>query len=172
MTFRLGQLSESKLEYVDTGVAACVRRAITLTAQDFAVFEGLRDIERQKKLFASGASRTLNSYHLADKYGLSHAVDLVPYIDGRQQWQDVPAVRVAEAMHRAACDLDVELTWGGVFDRPLRLLDRKALESEIEAYVARWRRAHPRPADHVGYWGPLVDRPHFQGVREQLALAA
>lgn len=172
MTFRLGQLSESRLINVDMGVVACVRRAIEITLQDFGVNEGLRDLERQKKLFAAGASRTLDSYHLADRFGLSHAVDLVPFIDGRLQWQDVPCLTVAGAMHQAARDVDVELTWGGVWDRPLRTLDPSDLQTEVEAYVARWRRTHPRPVQHKGYWGPLVDRPHFQGVREQLAIAA
>ncbi len=172
MTFRLGHLSETKLVSVDLGLVLTVRRAIELTEQDFGVYEGLRDIERQRKLFAAGASRTLNSYHLADSFGIAHAVDLVPYIDGRLQWQDVPCVRVAKAMHQAVRDVDVEVTWGAVFDRSLRELDPADLETEIEAYVARWRKAHPRPLLHKGYWGPLVDRPHFQGVREQHALAA
>jgi len=172
VTFRLGHLSETKLVHVDVGLVMVVRRAIELTEQDFGVYEGLRDIERQRKLFAAGASRTLDSYHLADGFGIAHAVDLVPYIDGKLQWQDVPCVRVARAMHQASGELDVEVTWGGVFDRTLRALDPANLETEIEAYVARWRKAHPRPLQHKGYWGPLVDRPHFQGIRESLALAA
>ncbi len=172
MTYRLGMVSESKLEPVEPGLAACVRRAIQITLQDFGVFEGLRDIERQRKLVAAGASRTMNSYHLPDRFGLSHAVDLVPYIDGRLLWQDVPCLRVAEAMHQAATELAVELTWGGVWDRPLRALDRTNLAAEINAYTKRWHLSHPRPANHDGPWEPLIDRPHFQGQRGEIAMAA
>jgi len=163
--FRLGQLSESHLEGVDLDLVACVRWAILITVQDFSVFEGLRTLERQKKLVAAGASRTLDSYHLPDRFGLSHAVDLVPFIDGKQQWQDAPCLRVAEAMHMAATRNAVEVTWGAVWDRPLRLLNRQDLASEIEAYRARWHKAHPRPVDHEGGWEPLIDRPHFQVPR-------
>ena len=173
MTYRLGQMSESRLQHVDLGVVMCVRRAIEITLQDFGVYEGLRDLARQKKLFEAGASRTLNSYHLPDRFGLSHAVALVPYIDGRLQWQDVPCLRVAQAMHQAATELDVELTWGAAWDRPLRALDRQNLAREVDAYAQRWHKQRgPRPLNFEGVWGPLIDRPHFQGVREQAALAA
>lgn len=157
MNYRLGTLSNSRLIDVQVDLARTVRRAIEITEQDFQVFEGLRDIERQRELVAKGASRTLDSYHLADKHGQSHAVDLVPFIAGRVQWQDGPCLAVARAMHRASRMTMVPITWGAVWDIELAKLNADDLEGEIESYVARFRKDHGR--------APLVDRPHFQVPR-------
>lgn len=157
MTYRLGQVSLSRLQEVQVDLARCVRRAIEITEQDFSVFEGLRTLDRQRELVAKGASRTLDSYHLADKYGQSHAVDLVPFIGGRVQWQDGPCLEVAKAMRQAAKQFMVPVMWGGVWDIPLVKLDADDLEGEIESYVARFRKDFGRR--------PLIDRPHFQVPR-------
>jgi peptidoglycan L-alanyl-D-glutamate endopeptidase CwlK len=157
VTFRLGTLSTSRLLEVQVDLARAVRKAIEMTEQDFQVFEGLRTIDRQRELVAAGASRTLDSYHLADKYGQSHAVDLVPFIAGRVQWQDGPCLTVAKAMHRAARQFMVPITWGAVWDIPLAQLNVDDLEGEIDSYVARHVKDHGRK--------PLVDRPHYQVPR-------
>ncbi len=137
-----------------------MRYAIKRTGVDFSVVEGLRSLERQKRLVASGASRTLDSYHLT-----GDAVDLAPYVDGRLQWQAPLAYVVAGWMLRANRDLSVPLVWGGVWDRELGSLDPNNLGDAVRAYVSRWLAAHPRPKDHEGYWGPLDDPWHFQRVR-------
>ena len=157
MTYRLGTLSASRLQEVQVDLARVVRRAIEITEQDFQVYEGLRDLERQRELVAKGASRTLDSYHLADKYGQSHAVDLVPWIAGKLQWQDGPCLVVAKAMHRAAKQFMVPVTWGGCWDLRLTQLNPDDLEGEIDSYVARYVKDHGKK--------PLVDRPHFQVPR-------
>lgn len=157
MTYRLGEMSEERLDGVNLDLARCVRRAIEITAQDFSVFEGLRTLERQKELFAKGASRTLDSYHLPDARGTGHAVDLVPFIGGRVQWQDGPCVVVARAMLFAAKQFAVPVTWGAVWEKPLTELDPDDLEGEIDRYMDEFRA-------HTGR-RPLVDRPHFQVPR-------
>ena len=163
--YHLGTVSASKLLDCQVDLARGVRRAIEITVQDFMVFEVLRELERQRLLVASGASRTLDSFHLADKYGMSHATDLVPWIAGKPQWQNAPCIEVARAMHRASKQFSLPVTWGGVWDKLLTELDPEDLEGEIEEYVQRWRRKHLRPPGHIGYWGPLIDRPHFQVPR-------
>ncbi len=155
MTFVLGKASEANLVDVRPKLVCCVRYAIKRTPQDFGVHEGLRSLERQKKLFAAGASRTLDSYHLD-----GHAVDLVPYIDGRLQWQVGPCLAVAHVMLQASRDLAVRLVWGAVWDRELGALDPADLDGEVEAYVRRYKQAHPGKK-------PLIDYPHFQLVRGQ-----
>ena len=157
MNYRLGTLSSSRLLDVQVDLARCVRRAIEITEQDFQVFEGLRDIARQRELVAKGASRKLDSYHLADKHGQAHAVDLVPFIAGRVQWQDDPCLTVARAMHRASKMTMVPVTWGGVWDLELAKLNADDLDGEIDSYVARFVKDHGRK--------PLIDRPHFQVPR-------
>jgi peptidoglycan L-alanyl-D-glutamate endopeptidase CwlK len=81
MSFILGQRSLSELEGVHSDLVAVVKRAIEITPQDFSVHDGIRTIEQQKELVKSGASKTLNSRHIT-----GHAVDLVPYINGKLRW--------------------------------------------------------------------------------------
>lgn len=106
MTFSLSQKSREKLVGVHPDLVRVVERAIQITSQDFKVLEGVRTLERQRRLVASGASRTMNSRHLTGK-----AVDLVPLpVD----WNDAAAfARVADAMKAAAQELKVEIEWGG-----------------------------------------------------------
>ncbi len=152
MSFRFGEASEAALVGVIPPLVHVARRALELTRQDFGVFEGLRTIERQRKLFASGASRTMNSLHLKGR-----ALDLVPYVDGRLQWQAPLCDKVAIAMRQASIELDVPLVWGAVWDRLLSELDPKNIAREVRAYIVRWHAANPDEDRE-----PLIDRPHFQ----------
>lgn len=103
--FVLSQKSLSKLKGVHPDLVAVVKRAIQVTKQDFMVIEGLRSLERQEKLVASGASQTMNSRHLT-----GHAVDVVPY---PLSWDWPLYYPIADAMKQAATELDVDLEWGG-----------------------------------------------------------
>jgi hypothetical protein len=46
---------------------------------DCTVLQGVRTLEEQEELVRSGKSMTMNSKHLAQDDGYSHAVDVVPY---------------------------------------------------------------------------------------------
>ncbi len=167
MSFSFGATSEGNLLHVESGLVLCARRALVLTTQDFGVFEGIRMMARQILLYAAKASRTLDSYHIPDSDGIGHALDLVPYIDGRLQWQTPCCLVVAAAMHRASHELAVPLTWGGVWDRRLGDLDPRHLPSEMQRYRQRYQAQHPAVFED-GEWHrpePLVDPPHFQGLR-------
>ena len=85
-----------------------VRLAITLTAQDFRVIEGLRTRERQRYLVEKGASKTMNSRHLT-----GHAVDLAPIVNGQVSWDWKYFYPIAEAMKQAAKIKSVPIEWGG-----------------------------------------------------------
>jgi len=150
--FFLSGRSEANLEGVAPVLAMCVRRAITTTSVDFAVFEGLRTVERQRELVANGASRTMHSYHLTGR-----AVDLVPYLGKRLQWQLPLCEQVAIAMREAAYHFGCVLTWGAVWDSPLKALDLSIANREVSAYVKRY---HSARLDEDIY--PLIDGPHFQ----------
>lgn len=164
MTYRLGQLSRSNLENVDPPLVRCVERAIEITLQDFGVYEGLRSIERQRELFKAGASRTMNSFHLPDRFGIGHATDLVPWIAGKYQWQALPCNQIAIAMRQASIEQEYPIIWGAVWDRKLHELKPENLEREIASYVRRYQMQHGFD-EH-----PLIDRPHFQGERSADAL--
>lgn len=155
MTFVLGKTSEARLVGVQPKLICCVRYAIKRTPIDFGVAEGLRSPERQRALFASGASRKADSDHLD-----GFAVDLFPYVEGRAQWQAPLCLEVAKVMLRASRDLSVRLVWGGVWDRELGSLDPDRLDEAVDAYALRYGLSHPGKK-------PLVDMPHFALVRGQ-----
>ena len=105
MSYKLSLRSKQRLSGVHPDLVAVVKRAIEITEQDFSVTEGIRHIERQRQLVATGKSTTLNSRHLT-----GHAVDLVPY---PVSWDWEHFYPIADAMKQAAEELDVDLEWGG-----------------------------------------------------------
>ena len=154
MSFKFGAKSEANLVGVHPDLVRVVRLALTITDIDFSVHEGVRTLERQKKLVASGASRTLDSYHLT-----GDAVDLGPYVDGELRWEHPLCNQVAQAMHEACTRLHERLVWGRVWDMELEELDPEDLDEERAIYVRRYQRIHGAKK-----W-PLDDGPHFQRVR-------
>ena len=150
MAYALGSKSRQNLIGVHPRLIAVVERAIQITSQDFTVFEGVRTPARQRLLFNAGKSKTLKSNHFVHADGFGHAVDLVPWVQGRAQWLWPEGYKIAQAMHVAADDLGVDLRWGGVWDRRLKALDLYDLRGEVHAYAAR----------HAG--PDLLDAPHFE----------
>lgn len=124
MSFRFSARSLAKLEGVHPDLVRVVHRALELSKVDFSVVEGLRTVEQQKELVASGASRTMNSRHIT-----GHAVDLAPFIAGQIRWDWPPFYDIAKAMKAAAAELNVPVIWGGDWrtfkDGPHWELDRK-----------------------------------------------
>ena len=108
MTYALGATSLSRLEGVHPDIVKVVKLAITKSDLDFTVLEGRRTVERQKQLFAKGATKTMNSRHLT-----GHAVDIAPVIDGAVSWDWPLYHRLAKTVKAAAAELNVPLTWGG-----------------------------------------------------------
>lgn len=103
--YQLGTKSREKLNGVHPDLVAVVEKAISLSSQDFSVGEGLRTLERQRQLYNTGKSKTMNSRHLT-----GHAVDLFPY---PISWDWEYFYPIADAMKEAAEDLGVDLEWGG-----------------------------------------------------------
>lgn len=152
MAFTLGERSRAKLERVHHGIVGVVNRAIVLTRQDFCVHDGVRTVEQQRAMVASGASKTMKSRHLVQADGFGHAVDLVPWINGQPRWEWKPIYVIAAAMRRACIEQGVQLTWGGVWDRRLTDLPDtpEGIEAAVKAYCAR----HPGP--------DFIDGPHYE----------
>lgn len=156
MPYKLGAQSLARLEGVEPRLVAVVKAAIDITAQDFAVHEGVRSYNTQVEYVRRGVSKTLRSKHLEQPDGFGHAVDLVPYVDGKLRWEWEPIYRIASAMREAAKAQKVKLVWGGVWDRALNdielgpLTGPAAMKKAVEAYCAR----HPGP--------DFIDGPHYQ----------
>lgn len=114
--FKLSKRSLSNLEGVHPDLVRVVNRAIEVTRVDFGVSEGLRTIERQKQLKKDGKSTTLNSRHLIQSDGYSHAVDLYVFDgSGKATWEHKYFRLVIQAMMTAAIELDVQIKAGGLW---------------------------------------------------------
>ncbi len=114
MSFVLSKKSLSKLEGVHPNLVKVVNRAIEITETDFTVLEGVRTHEKQKEYVAKGTSKTMNSKHLPQADGYSHAIDLAPLVKGEIIWDwGKPYDDVSSAMKRAASELGVAIQWGG-----------------------------------------------------------
>ena len=106
--FKLSERSLRRLEGVHPDLVKVVRRAIEITDVDFAVIEGLRTKQRQEELVKAGASKTMRSRHLT-----GHAVDLAAVIGNEIRWDWPLYHKLANAMKKAAYELDIPLEWGG-----------------------------------------------------------
>ena len=108
MSYILSARSKKRIADIHPDLQKVIERAITLTEVDFTVLEGMRTKTRQKKLFKSGASSTMNSRHLT-----GHAVDLGAYIAGSVRWDWPLYYKIADAVKRAARELEINIEWGG-----------------------------------------------------------
>jgi len=108
MAYSFGIKSVKKMTGVHPALKKVLYRAIEITDVDFSIIEGVRTLERQKQLVASGASKTLNSRHLS-----GHAVDIAPYVEGEIRWDWPLYHRLAKVMKTAAKEIGVPVQWGG-----------------------------------------------------------
>ncbi len=151
-TFILTPKSIQELKGVHQDLVAVVRRTIELSAQNFAVHDGLRTLEEQKDLLASGASQTLDSRHLT-----GHAVDLVPLINSKLKWAWPPIYKIADAARAAGKELNIPLRWGGAWNVTLTATDDPP-EDLLAAYVAKAKKAGKKP---------FLDGVHFELPKQQ-----
>lgn len=122
---------------------------------DWIVYDGLRTKEEQLLHIKNGTSSTLNSKHLPQADGLSHAIDLVPLIGGVPKWDWNGCYEIAMLMDRAATQLGHadKIVWGGNWYKTLAEYggDKpKAYSDAVQAYRAQ----------HPG--NDFIDGPHFQ----------
>lgn len=108
MSFKLGKRSRKNLKDVHPDLVALVERSIEITTVDFTVLEGVRTVERQRKLVDAGASKTMRSRHLT-----GHAVDLGAWVDGTVDWSWPLYFHIAKAMKYAAWERNIQIEWGG-----------------------------------------------------------
>ena len=134
MSFTLSARSRARLIGVHPDLVRVVERAMTTTAIDFSVVEGVRTLKAQRRYFELGKSTTMRSRHLpsSNACGLSCAVDLAPWIAGRIDWES-PAGwgGIAVAMKSSAVALGIPITWGGDW---ATFVDRPHWQLPWEAY--------------------------------------
>ena len=148
MSFKLSSRSEGRLEGINPQLIEVVKTAITLTKVDFGVTCGMRTVEEQEKLVASGASQTMKSKHLEGR-----AVDLVAYIGPNVTWSLNKYDEIADAMAAAAKQKGVALKWGAAWTVGNIADWDGSMEDAMNAYVDVRRSQGRRP---------FIDAPHFE----------
>ena len=129
MTYKLGSRSKERIAPLHPDLQAVVNLAITKTEVDFTVLEGMRTKARQRRLVASGASKTMNSRHLN-----GHAVDLGAYVGGKVVWTWPEYHKIADAMKAASKELGIPITCGADWKN---FPDGPHVELQWEAYPSR-----------------------------------
>lgn len=105
---RYSKRSLGNLKGIHPDLRRVIDRALQESPLDFIVIEGLRTMQRQRELYASGASKTMNSRHLT-----GHAVDLLP-IGKNGAAFDWPLYDKLGPAVKASADAEgVKITWGG-----------------------------------------------------------
>ena len=130
---RLGYKSRRELVGVHPDLIIVTVTACSMLPRgaDLTVYDGLRTPAEQRENVRRGVSKTMNSLHLPQADGYSHAVDLVPYIDGQVRWDSKDAKLqeritrvfddIASAMRKASELHDIQVEsgyemWG--WDKP------------------------------------------------------
>ena len=148
MAYKLSTRSRERLIGLDSKLKEVVSLAITYTKIDFGVIEGLRTENRQRALVESGASQTMKSKHLEGR-----AVDLMAYVDGRGCWELNVYDEIADAMKRAAIEVDVAVRWGAAWTVTDICKWSGTMEEAMNSYVDTRRSQGRRP---------FIDAPHFE----------
>lgn len=151
MTFKLGKKSNRELRGVHPMLVHVVEKAIAITPVDFSVHDGNRTKAEQKLYVGLDVSKTMESKHLPQADGWGHAVDLVPYINGRLRWEWPPIFEIAGAMRIAAEEEGVRLRWGGCW---------RELTGTDDSPEKMWLDYHDRC--RVAGRKPFADGPHFE----------
>ena len=106
--FKLSKKSLAKLNEVNPDLQKLVKNAIGLSTIDFGISEGLRTKERQKILYDTGKSQTMNSRHLT-----GHAVDVYAWKDGAVSWEFEDYKTINVAFSQASKLTNIPYVWGG-----------------------------------------------------------
>ena len=106
--FKLSKKSLAKLNEVNPDLQKLVKNAIGLSTIDFGISEGMRTKERQKILYDTGKSQTMNSRHLT-----GHAVDVYAWKDGAVSWEFEDYETINVAFSQAAKLTNTPYVWGG-----------------------------------------------------------
>jgi len=150
--FVLNAGSKKELLRVHEALVSIVEKAVQLSVQEFAVHDGIRTIAEQQQMVQRGASKTLDSRHVS-----GHAVDLVPYINGKLRWEWPPIYLIADAMRIGAQELKIPLRWGGAWDVDFTN-SMEPPEDLVANYVARRKKQG---------LSAFIDGPHFELQRSQ-----
>lgn len=153
MAFKLSKRSLDRLEGVHPKLQEVVKLAITKTSVDFGITCGVRTMSEQEENVRTGRSQTMNSKHLPQEDGYSHAVDCVAYMGKDICWEIQVYDDIADAMVDAAKELGLSLRWGCAWHIPDLRNYNGRMEDAYNAYIDLRRSQGKRP---------FIDGPHFE----------
>lgn len=155
MTYYLGRGSLRHLERVHPELVWICKHAIITTQQDFAVVDGVRTWKEQAENVKTGVSKTMDSKHLIQADGYGHAVDLVPWINGRARWEINACYEIMNAVRKASFEVECLLRWGGSWNKLYQYDVLPSGKQMVNAYVQR-KGLVGKPA--------FIDGPHYEIV--------
>lgn len=154
--FKFGAKSKAELAGVHPVLIAVFELALSVSTQDWMLYDGLRTEAEQRAYVNRGVSKTMASKHRRQDDGFSHAGDAVPVVKTLPKWDWNLIFPVVAAVDWAATQLGVadKIRWGGAWDRTLADFggEPKVYAKEIELYASR----HPGK--------DFLDGPHFEIV--------
>lgn len=124
---QLGTKSKQRLIGVHPDLVKVIEKAIINSPIDFTITSGVRTTKEQQALYAQGRNKPGSivtkadgvknkSNHQAKADGFGHAVDFVPYVNGKVDWNTEKYFKViAEHILDVAESLGVNLEWGGTW---------------------------------------------------------
>ena len=148
---KFSKKSKEKMKGVHPDLVKVLELAITYTKQDFSITEGVRTKQQQAIYVQTGKSQTMNSKHLVQKDGYSHAVDVVPF---PVSWDLEKFYVIADAVEKAAEQLNVKIRWGGAWTTFVNGIDDNEKEM-VQKYSANRRKLKQQA---------FIDAPHFELV--------
>lgn len=108
MAWKFGKKSLERLAGVKEPLQTVIKSAIVDSPYDFSITCGMRTVEEQKVLVATGKSKTMKSKHLT-----GDAVDIAVFVDGKLTWELKYYKAVATHIKKVAAKLGIKITWGG-----------------------------------------------------------
>jgi len=132
--FVFGAKSLTQLNTVNLALASVARVALKRSPYDFAIIWGWRNEAQQNGMFAKGTSRKQwpKSKHNVTHGGrpASHAFDFAPTGPGGViPWSDTHLfAAIAGVILAAGAEMDVQLTWGGDWNRNASTQDQKLMD--------------------------------------------
>ena len=148
---KLNEKSLKKLKKVKPEFQKVVRLASENCELEFQISEGLRTLERQKKLKAQGKSHLLRSKHLT-----GDAVDVFVVKNGKACWEYDSYVPVAEAFKKASKKLKTAVRWGGAWSvEPRVKLDIRTFKGSLKKATELYKKLRGRKK-------AFIDAVHFE----------
>ena len=111
LTKRDTEFLEECHPYIQEIFYACARSP---DCPPFKIIDGARTVAQQRENVRRGASKTMRSRHIPAKNGYSHAIDVVPLVNGKITWDWQYYHILAPHVKRIASQLGIlGLEWGG-----------------------------------------------------------